>query len=91
MEDEIKKSKPDKSPSDEGVTNRMMRAGEVHFNALLHDAFNTEWELEVQLKAWQYSLLQPIHKGGTKPKPDPASCMASSYVARCLNFLRVLL
>ena len=51
----------------------MIRAGGEHFNALLHDVFDTVWELEVQPKAWQYSLLQPIHKGGTKPKPDPAS------------------
>ena len=73
VECEIRKSKPDKSPGDDGITNRMIRSGGENFCSLLHEVFNTLWEYDTQPAAWHYSLLQPIHKGGTKLKCDPAS------------------
>ena len=69
----IDKAPPNKSPGEGGVENRMVKAGGEPFQNLLHEVFDALWEYDVQPKAWQYSLLQPIHKGGTKPKLDPAS------------------
>ena len=73
LEDEIKKLPPDKSPGEDGVTNRMIQSGGDHFRALLFELFQTLWEKEVQPKAWNMSLLIPIYKGGGKERADPAS------------------
>ena len=64
---------PDKSPGPDGVTNRMLRSGGELFNTILHEVIATQWEHQAQPSEWQKSLMQPIYKGGKKPKPDPAS------------------
>ena len=70
---ETKNLNPDKSPGDDGVSNRMIQAGGSEFEHLLHDVFNTIWQYEIQPRAWQMSLMQPIYKGAEKVKADPAS------------------
>jgi len=70
---EIKNLNSDKSPGDDGITNRMIQAAGPKFTNLLHDVFNTLWVHEIQPTAWQMSFMQPIYKGGDKSKADPAS------------------
>jgi len=69
----IKKLNSDKSPEDDGITNRMIQAGGPIFQEILHEVFGTLWQHEIQLKAWQMSLIQPIYKGGDNPRADPLS------------------
>jgi hypothetical protein len=73
LKDEIKKLNSDKSPGDDGITNRMLQAGGPKFQEILHEAFGMLWQHEIQPTAWQMSLMQPIYKGGDKSKADPAS------------------
>ena len=40
---------------------------------ILHEVFGTLWQYEIQSKAWQMRLMQPIYKGGDKSRADPAS------------------
>ena len=54
------------------MTNRMMKAGGGHFRALLFEVMQTLWDHEAQPKAWNMSLLMPIHKGGGKDRADPS-------------------
>jgi hypothetical protein len=44
-----------------------------HEFTLLHDLLSSLWHHEIQPKAWELSLLQPICKGGNKLKTDQAS------------------
>ena len=73
LKDEIKKLTSDKSPGDNSITNRMIQAGGPKFQEILHEVFGTLWQHEIQSKAWQMSLMQPIYKGGDRPRADPAS------------------
>jgi len=68
---EIKNLISDKSPGDDGITNRMIQAAGPKFTN--HDVFSTLWVHEIQPAAWQMSHIQPIYKGGDKSKTDPAS------------------
>ena len=43
------------------------------FEKILHEVFGTLWQHEIQPKAWQMSLMQPIYKSGDKSRADPAS------------------
>jgi len=70
---EIKKLNSDKSPGDDGITNRMIQAAGPQFQQILYDIFSTLLTHDIQLAAWQMSLMQPICKGGNKSKADPAS------------------
>jgi len=70
---EIKKQNSDKSPGDDGITNRRIQAAGPRFQELLYDMFGTLWTHDIQPAAWQMSLMQPIYKGGNKSKADPAS------------------
>jgi len=70
--DEMQRLTPDKSPSPDGVTNRMLRSGRENFNTILHEVIATLWEHQAQPSEWQTSLMQPIYKDGKNPKPDPA-------------------
>ena len=63
----------DKSPGPDGITNRMLTGGGEVFTGLLHDFLSSLWLHEVQPRAWELSLMQPIYKGGNKLKTDPAS------------------
>ena len=63
----------DKSPGPDGITNRMLTGGGDHFNELLHELLSSLWQYEIQPKAWELSLMQPIYKGDNKLKSDPAS------------------
>lgn len=65
---------PDKSPGEDGITNRMLQSGGPNFRFILKEVFDTLWEHEVQPAAWERSLLQPIFTGGGKDQADPASC-----------------
>jgi hypothetical protein len=57
---------PDKSPGEDGITNRMLRSGGPNFRLILYEVFQTLWEYEVQPVAWERSLLQPIFEAGGK-------------------------
>jgi hypothetical protein len=63
----------DKSPGPDGITNRMLTGGGDIFTELLHDLLSSLWHHEIQPRAWELSLMQPIYKGGNKLKTDPAS------------------
>jgi len=63
----------DKSPGPDGITNRMLTGGGEVFTGLLHDFLSSLWLHEIQPRAWELSLIQPIYKGGNKLKTDPAS------------------
>jgi len=80
LQNEIKKLNSDKSPGDDGITNCMIQAGGPKFEEILHEVFGTLWQYEIQRKAWQISLMQPIYKGGDKSRADPAS-----YRSICLS------
>jgi len=71
--DEMQRLTPDKSPGPDSVTNRMLWSGGEKFNTILHEVIATLWEHQAQPSEWQKLLMQPIYKGGKKPKPDPAS------------------
>ena len=73
--DEMQRLTPDKSPGADGVPNRMLRSGGETINTILHEVIATLWEHQAQPLEWQKSLMQPIYKGGKKPKPDPAPYM----------------
>jgi len=66
----------DKSPGPDGITNRMLTGGGEIFTRLLHDFLSSLWLHEIQPRAWELSLMQPIYKGGNKLKTDPASYRA---------------
>ena len=88
LKNEIKKLNSDKYPGDDGITNRMIRVGGPKFEDFLHEVFDTLWQHDIQPKAWQMSLMQPIYKGGDKPKADPASyggIYLSSTLAKLLE------
>jgi len=70
---EIKKLLPDKSPGPSGITNRMLQAGDTDFQGLILIFFNGVWKFHTQPSDWQRSLLQPLYKGHSKDKTDPAS------------------
>ena len=71
---EMQRLTPDKFPGPDGVTNRMLRSSGEKFNTILHEeVIATLWEHQAQPSEWQKSLMQPIYKGGKKPKPDSAS------------------
>ena len=73
LEHKIKKLLLDKSPSPSGITNRMLQACDTDFQGLILIFFNSLWEFHKQPSDWQLFLLQPIYKGHTKDKTDPAS------------------
>ena len=50
----------------------MIQAAGPKFIQLLHEVFRTLWVHEIQLAAWQMSLMQPIYKGGDKSQADTA-------------------
>jgi len=52
LKDEIKKLNSDKSPGDDGITNRMLQAGGPKFQEILHEAFGMLWQHEIQPTAW---------------------------------------
>jgi len=58
---------------DDGITNHMIQAAGPKFTKLLHEVFSALWVPEIQPAVWNISLMQPIYKGGDKPKADPAS------------------
>ena len=62
----------DKSPGPDGITNIMLQVA-VRSSRLLHDFLSSLWLHEIQPRAWELSLMQPIYKGGNKLKTDPAS------------------
>jgi len=70
---EIKKLNSDKSPGEDGITNRMIQAAGPQFQKNLYDLFGTLWTHDIQPAAWQMSLMQPIYKGGNKSRADSAS------------------
>ena len=41
LQNEIKKLNSDKSPGDDGITNRMIQAGGPKFEEILHEVFGT--------------------------------------------------
>ena len=51
----------------------MLQAAGPKFDALLHEVFSTIWQHEIQPKAWQMSLMQPIYKSDGKARSDPES------------------
>ena len=51
----------------------MLTGGGEVFTGLLHDFLSSLWLHEIQPRAWELSLMQPIYKGGNKLKTDPAS------------------
>jgi len=65
LNNEIKKLNTEKSPGDDGITNCMIEAGGLVFQEILHEVFGTLWQHEIQPKAWQMSLIQPIRRVGT--------------------------
>jgi len=55
---------------------------------ILHEVFGTLWQYEIQSKAWQMRLMQPIYKGGDKSRADPESYRGiylSSALAKLSN------
>ena len=60
----------------------MIQTAGPKFTKILHEVFSMLWVHEIQLVAWQMSLMQPIYKGGDKSKADPASyrgiCLSSA-------------
>jgi len=70
---EIKNVNSDKSPADDGITNCMMQAAGLKFTKILHGVFSMLWVHEIQVAAWQMSLMQPIYKGEDKSEADSAS------------------
>jgi len=64
---------PDKSLSPSGITNRILQAGDTDFQVLILIFFDGLLESHTQPTDWQLSLLQPIYKGHSKNKIDPAS------------------
>ena len=60
---EIKNLNSDKSPGDDGITNRMIEAASPKFTKILHEVFSTLWVHKIQPAVWQMSLMQPIYKG----------------------------
>jgi len=48
----------------------MIQAGGPKFQETLREVFGTLWQHEIQPKAWQMSLMQPIYKGGDKPRAE---------------------
>ena len=70
LKNEIKKLNSDKYPRDDGITNRMIQAGGPKFEEILHEVFDTLWQHDIQPKAWQMSLMQPIYKGGDKSRVE---------------------
>ena len=79
---------PDKSPGEDGITNRMLRSGGPNFRLILHEVFNTLWEYEIQPSAWERSLLQPIFKNGGKDPADPA-LYSISVLPVCFKYCSV--
>ena len=73
MQQQIKKLHSDKSPGEDGITNRMIQAAGPQFQQILYDMFDTLWTHAIQPAAWQMSLMQSIYKGDSKPRDDPAS------------------
>ena len=67
---DINKLNSDKSPRDDGFTNRMIQAGGPKFEEILHQVFGTLWQHQIRPKAWQMSQMQPIYKGEDKPRAD---------------------
>jgi len=67
---DINKLNSDKSPRDDGFTNRMIQAGGPKFEEILHQVFGALWQHQIRPKAWQMSQMQPIYKGGDKPRAD---------------------
>ena len=63
----------DKSPGPDGITNRILTCGGDVFTGLLHNFLSALWLHEIQPRAWELSLMQPIYKGGNKLKSDTAS------------------
>ena len=59
---EIKNLNSDKSPGDDVITNHMIQAAGRKFPELLHEMFSKLWVQEIQLRARQMSLMQPIYK-----------------------------
>ena len=51
----------------------MLQAGDTDFQGLILIFFNGVWEFHTQPSDWQRSLLQPLYKGHSKDKIDPAS------------------
>ena len=47
----------EKSPGDDGITNRMIQAAGPKFTKILHGVFSTSWVHKIQPAAWQMSLL----------------------------------
>jgi len=68
-----KKLNSDKSPDNDGITNRMIQAAGRQFQKLVCHMFGTLWTHDIQPAAWQMSLMQSIYKGGNKSRADPAS------------------
>ena len=72
-QDAMRALNKDKSPGPDGITNRMLAGGGKVLTGLLHDFLSSLWLHEIQPRAWELSLMQPIYKGGNKLKTDPAS------------------
>jgi len=51
----------------------MMQAAGLKFTKILHGVFSMLWVHEIQVAAWQMSLMQPIYKGEDKSEADSAS------------------
>jgi len=73
LKNEIKKLLPDKSPGSSGITNRMLQTCDTELQGLILICFNGLWEFHTQPSDWQLSLVQPMYKGHSKDKTDPAS------------------
>ena len=58
----------------------MMKAGGPKFQQTLTFLFQQIWHAEVYPDAWHDMLVQPLYKGGGKPKADPVS-----YRGICLS------
>jgi len=79
---DIKKLNSDKSPRDDGITNRMIQAGGPKFEEILHQVFGTLWQHKIQPKAWQMSLMQPIYKGEDNPRAPYCGVYLNSTLAK---------
>jgi len=88
LKNEKKKFLPDKSPRPPEIINRMLQAGDADFQALVLIFFNGLWDSHTKPTAWQPCLLQPIYKGQSEDKTDPASYRGMYLMTPLLNSLK---
>jgi len=69
----LKRLPSDKAAGPDGITNRILQAcGEQAIDMIYLYMFII-WEVETYPGAWALALMQPIYKGGEKPRHSPVS------------------